>query len=195
MSLSKSPDRFTFQQQGYLKRKMEEGKTPENDEDVAYMVEFYKSAKEQKEAQEADPAWAENNLEYDLLSTDWILEKVRSNESYAQNLYAAMCNNDFQQNDLMPILKGQTWSCSWRYAGGIIADMRQEGDYIDWYCSGIRSSSEIDDESYQAMSKEDQEAYIKRKNITSLYVAESVVTNEIKADLKRLGWIVVEPTD
>mgnify|MGYP003705677079 CR=1 FL=1 len=30
--------------------------------------------------------------------TDWILEKVRESDVYAQHLYAAMCNNEFQKN-------------------------------------------------------------------------------------------------
>ena len=51
-------------------------------------------------------------------------------------MYAALCNNDFIKLDLWSILKERKWSCSWRYAGGIIAHMRQEGDYIDWYCTG-----------------------------------------------------------
>ena len=34
------------------------------------------------------------------------------------------------------ILKEDTWSCSWRYAGGIVADIEGKGDYMDYYCSG-----------------------------------------------------------
>jgi hypothetical protein len=81
-----------------------------------------------------------------------------------------MCNNDFQKLAVIPILQDQRWSCSWRSAGGIIADMREEGDYIDWYCSGIMND-EYEPEGY---------------------VPESVVTDEIREDLKRLGWIVVD---
>jgi len=122
-----------------------------------------------------DPKSHVNNMEYDLLTTDWILEKVRSSDTYAQNLYAAMCNNDFQKLEVMPILKEETWSASWRYAGGIIADMQEKGDYIDWYCSGIGDG----------LGNGDSDG-------TKNYVSESVVTDEIRADLKRLGWIVVD---
>jgi hypothetical protein len=87
-----------------------------------------------------------------------------------------MCNNDFQKLDVMPILKNQTWSASWRYVGGIVADMRQEGDYIDWYCSGIRNDDGYDPELNIAFPNG--------------YVPESAVTDEIREDLKRLGWIV-----
>lgn len=187
--LSSSPDRFTFQRDNYMERKADEGKTPENNEDVAAMFDYFTNVKNQKSQLEADPKWQKNNMEYDLRSTDWILQKVRSSRSYAQNLYAAMCNNDFQKLDVIPILTNKTWSCSWRYAGGIVADMKQEGDYIDWYCSGIRDVSlELDDDQYQALSKSEQEHYLITKN----YVSESVVTDEIREDLKRLGWIVAE---
>ena len=111
----------------------------------------------------------ENNLENDLLTTEWILEKVRNSSVYAQHLYAAMCNNEFQKREVLPILTGQTWACSWRYAGGLIADMREEGDYMDWYCSGIRDTSNLDQ-----------------------FVGESVVTEEIEQDLLTLGWNVVD---
>jgi hypothetical protein len=34
-----------------------------------------------------------------------------------------------------------TWSCSWRYAGGLVADMREQGEnYLDFYCSGYEST-------------------------------------------------------
>jgi hypothetical protein len=124
-------------------------------------------------------------MEYDLLTTDWILAKVRASDSYAQNLYAAMCNNDFTKRELWPILKEEKWSASWRYAGGIIADMRQEGDYIDWYCSGMGGLNQEYDQ------KETNEQWQKRTG----YVPESVVTEEIEQDLNRLGWIVIPYED
>jgi hypothetical protein len=115
-----------------------------------------------------------NNLEWDIVSCGWMSEKVRSDNVYAQNLYAAFCNNEFQKLDVVPILKNETWSCSWRSAGGIIAEIRGEGDYIDWYCSGIMSDPEEDGGTKKG------------------YVSESTVTEEIEQDLKRLGWIVIK---
>lgn len=184
-NLSRSPDRGTFQSGKYLERRAEEGRTPENDADVRAMVEYYNSWRKNAEEQEAKPDWRENNLEYDLRSTPWILDKVRGNESYAQNLYAAMCNNEFQKIAIWPLLKGETWSCSWRYAGGIIADMREEGDYIDWYCSGIRGGADLDEENYTDEQRE-------RLKILDRFVGEGQVTDEIREDLGRLGWNVVD---
>ena len=156
MSISRSPDRGTFSM------------APSTERDA-----LFKSIEERKQKLEQDPEWQQNNLEYDLRSTDWILDKVRTSDTYAQNLYAAMCNNDFQKRDVMPILKDETCSYSWRYAGGIIADMRQEGDYIDWYCSGIGEGLGNGD--------------VDRKKG---YVSESTVTEEIEQDLLKLGWNV-----
>ena len=125
-----------------------------------------------------DPTWQKNNMEYDLRTCEPILKKVRASDTYAQNLYAAMCNMQFQQIEVWPILKNERWSCSWRHAGGIIADMREQGDYIDWYCSGIG----------EGLGNGDADGV---KN----YVSEGVVTEEIKADLKELGWIPMEWKD
>ena len=187
--LSKSPERNTFQRDGYIKRMADDGRTPENDETVRAMVDYYANWNLKAAEQEADPDWAENNMEYDLRSTQWILDKVRADDAYAQNLYAAMCNNDFQKNEFMPKLAGKTWSCSWRYAGGIIADMQGKGDYIDWYCSGIRNDGFDDQEGEPEELTKEQLA---RKAIYDRYVSESVVTDEIRADLKRLGWEVLD---
>lgn len=101
------------------------------------------------------------NLEHDLIKSDRITEKCTNSESYSQNLYAAMCNNLFYKDD-------EEWSCSWRYAGGVLADIRDVGEsYIDWYCSGIGSSHDG-------------------------YVGESFVTDEIRSDLLQLGWTIKE---
>jgi hypothetical protein len=98
------------------------------------------------------------NLEYDLFSSETIVEKCKNSEIYSQNLYAAMANNRFFYGE-------EEWTCSWRYAGGIVADLVDaNGDYMDYYCSGIGDKAG--------------------------YVAESVVTDEIRLDLMKLGWVV-----
>jgi hypothetical protein len=148
------------------------------------MIEFYRSHQDLVREREADPKWREHNMEYDLRATDWIVAKARDSEAYAQNLYAAMCNNDFQQNAVWPVLKNQTWSASWRYAGGIVADMRGEGDYMDWYCSGIQGDADI-----ETMTAEQLEQHQWYK---ANFVSESHVTDEIRADLLKLGWLVVD---
>ena len=127
----------------------------------------------------------QDSLENDLRSTEWIIEKVKSDKVYAQHLYAAMCNNDFQRNDVWPILTGKTWSCSWRYSGQIIAKIRGEGDYLDWYCSGIVNE---DLEQWDILSEDSKKRILE----TKAHVAESDVTDEIRKDLFKLGWIVLE---
>ena len=174
--ISKSPERNSFQKEGYLKRCEEEGKEP----DASYLDMFQKII-EDADKKWLDPKSKENNLEWDLVTTDWILEKVRTNDAYAQNLYAAMCNNEFTKREMWPILKEEKWGCSWRSAGGIIADMQQKGDYIDWYCSGIRNDNNYNPDINIAYPNG--------------YVPESVVTDEIESDLNRLGWIVVKYDD
>lgn len=114
----------------------------------------------------------DHNLEEDIRACAWMLKKVVDNETYAQNLYAAMCNNVFQPNEVWPRLRDEYWSCSWRSAGGIVAELRGQGDYLDWYCSGIFGAGEAD--SFQG------------------YVDESTVTDEIRQDLFAIGW-TVEP--
>lgn len=150
--LSRSPDRYKFSEESYIKSK-EKNNEPISEE----YLEYFKNLKLIDKNTENNIDWQKNNLEYDLRSTDWILNKVRLSNSYAKDLYAALCNNDFQKLEIISILKEETWHCSWRYAGGIIANMREIGDYIDWYCSGN----------------------------------EGVVTEEIKQDLKKLGWTVI----
>ena len=141
---------------------------------------------------ENTPEFKQHNLEYDLRSTQWIVDKVRASEAYAQNLYAALCNNDFVKNEIWPILQEKSWHCSWRYAGGIVAHMRAEGDYIDWYCSGIRDINDPTEEEWNSWSSQEQ---LNWTNIYSKYVSESTVTDEIREDLLKLGWKVLPDDD
>ena len=171
--INSSPDRHTFQKEGYIKRCEEQGKLPNPD-----YVEMYKTWQEQDAANLVDLDWQQYNMEYDLRSTKWICDKVKASDSYAQNLYAAMCNMQFVKNEVWPLIKDQRWSASWRHAGGIVADMREQGDYIDWYCSGIGEGLGNGD-----------------KDGDKGYVPEGTVTDEIQEDLFKLGWIPNEWND
>jgi len=176
--VASSPERHTFQLESARERAKEDG-----EEIPEYYENFWKTAKERDEANLVDPEWQKDNMEYDLRSTKWICDKVKASDTYAQNLYAAMCNMQFIKLDVIPILKDRRWSASWRHSGGIIADMQEKGDYINWYCSGIGGlASDWDQDSetfeqWQARTK---------------YVPEGVVTEEIQEDLKKLGWVAVE---
>jgi hypothetical protein len=189
--ISKSSERFTFQRDNYIARIEQEGGNLD-DPDVVSMIKFYNSWAEQAKEQEDNPAWQKHNMEYDLRTCEWMLEKVRGDQVYAQHLYAAMCNNEFTKREMWPILKDERWSCSWRHAGGIIADMREEGDYIDWYCSGIRNDGYLDDQDDGQELTIEQE--IIRKKVAA-YVPESVVTDEISDDLFKIGWLVADLKD
>ena len=106
----------------------------------------------------------QNNLEYDLLNTQWITDKTED-DVYAQNLYAALCNNQFYKGDMK-----EPWTCSWRYAGGIVADMKwlatgKAYDYLNFYCSSALSDN-------------------------PKFVGEGTVTDEVREDLTKMGWRV-----
>ena len=68
-------------------------------------------------------------LEHDLGASARIRALVRS-DLFAALLYGALCNTQWKHT-----ASGVEWSCSWRSAGGIVATLRGEGDYLDWYCS------------------------------------------------------------
>ena len=109
---------------------------------------------------------AEHSLSTDLENSVMIQKKI-TDTRYAQNLYAAMCNMRWQKTEPWPVLKNELWSCTWRSAGGIVAELQGQGDYLTWYCSGI-------------MDPEEQ--------VKTGFVSEGVVTEEIQADLAALGW-------
>jgi len=60
------------------------------------------------------------------------LKTKLSNDDYAKDLYGALCNMKWKH-----VATGSVYSCSWRYAGGLVADMRDKKEmYLDYYCSG-----------------------------------------------------------
>lgn len=171
--MNKSPSRGTFHSQCKIEDVIAEGGDPDTDEGVLAALDIERMWNEHQAQREADEKWKQNNLEYDLRSTEWICNKAKASEAYAQNIYAALCNQSWQKNEVWPLLKGEQWGCSWRYAGGIVADMREQGDYIDWYCSGIRDVDSPDNG----------------------FRSEGHVTEEIQQDFFKLGWIPVDDHD
>lgn len=71
-------------------------------------------------------------LEDDLINSEAIKKKIRSSSATACKWYAALCNNTFYYTTDT----AKHWSCSWRYAAKIIADIYRNGDYLDWFLSG-----------------------------------------------------------
>lgn len=118
--------------------------------------------------------YLDRDLVEDLWQSDEFLSKIRTRDDYAQNVYAALCNMRWQPAEVWPVLANQYWSCSWRSAGGIVADFRTNGeDYMDWYCSGIRD-----------YSKDEADPLF----VGGGYVEEGTVTDEVREDFARLGW-------
>lgn len=120
MKLSTSPDRGSFNRE-IIEKQFQKGQiSQETYENWQSLMKRYEEEREN----------LEKNLEFDLRTCDWIVDKCKKSTEYSKNLYSALCNNIFENN------KNEEFSCSWRHAGGIVADLNEEGDYIDWYCSG-----------------------------------------------------------
>lgn len=117
---STSPERGSFYRKHWLEQ-LEQMKTSQD-----VYEGMMKMLDENDKREDEDKTF---NLGYDLRSNERMLSKARNSEVYCQQLYASLCNNQFFYGD-------KPWTCTWRFAGGIISDMIQKGDYIDWYCSG-----------------------------------------------------------
>lgn len=139
ITMRRSPDRHTFQLDNHIKRLRELGDTAENQATAAALTELYHSFRARDEHNAADPAWRRNNLEWDLRTSNLMCARVL-HDQYAKKLYAALCNTDWLRTEVIPLLRQDPnrdlWHCSWRSAGGIVANMREQGDYMDWYCAG-----------------------------------------------------------
>lgn len=92
----------------------------------------------------------EYNLDEEM-KTDVLVISYIENRDIAVDFYRALCNmrwkkdiNTTAEDKIIDKLRGidsAVWSCTWRYAGGLIAAMRNEHyntteDYMDFYCSG-----------------------------------------------------------
>lgn len=66
-------------------------------------------------------------------------------QGLAVDVYRALSNVEWRHED------GSRYSCSWRSAGGLVAEIRGAGeDYLDFYCSGREGT--VTDEIAEALS-------------------------------------------
>ena len=75
------------------------------------------------------------NKEHEFEKVLWSLsERITNENGFAQVIYAALCNTIWKR---VGDNSSNCYGCSWRYAGGLIASIRNKGeDYLDFYCSG-----------------------------------------------------------
>lgn len=83
---------------------------------------------------------AQRDLEVELIDAQWIKDKVRNEDDYAEKLYAALCNIQWYPRDSVDI-EEDVWSCSWRAAGELVGQLcNPTKDYLYLYCSGGEGS-------------------------------------------------------
>lgn len=69
-------------------------------------------------------------FEQDLMDSDEFKQKLRVDENFAQAFYCALENQAWGKD-------GDVYTCSFRYAGGLVANLRCMGEgYMDFYCCG-----------------------------------------------------------
>lgn len=120
------------------------------------------------------------DLELELKDNAAVCQRIADNEVFAQHVYAALCNQQFYPQG-EPQTEDTVFSCTWRYAGEVIANIRNhyyhepqntgiEEDYLHWYCSGM--------------------------GFLDGAVEEGVVTDEVRQVFHEMGWdIVAYPSD
>ena len=74
-----------------------------------------------------------NDLEWALKTSPTIQQKCQEQPEYRNKLYHALCNIEWQRNNAWIVLKDMWWSCTWRYAGGLVAEIYGQGNYRDYY--------------------------------------------------------------
>lgn len=74
-------------------------------------------------------------------------DQIKKNDKMACAFWSALANIEWYSPK-----RKETAGFSFRLAGSIIADIRGEGDYLDWYCCG--PVAEVSEDIGEALKKE-----------------------------------------
>jgi len=85
---------------------------------------------------------------FEVLLNKIFSEQVKEKD-FARKLYDCLCNTIWYNKTT-----GDIYSCSFRYAGDILANMRHEGEsYLDFYCNGFKGEGAYHAEVYKELNK------------------------------------------
>lgn len=56
-------------------------------------------------------------------------DRMIEDEEFCMDIWAALSNVSWHN-----VKTGENYSCSFKYAGSLIAKIIGKGDYLDWYC-------------------------------------------------------------
>jgi len=88
----------------------------------------------------------QNEMKFEEIIKKNLSDRVQD-DSFAKQLYGSLCNTIWSNKTTKDI-----YSCSWRYAGGLVAAMRFKNEnYMDFYCSG--GEGEYHSEVYKALQE------------------------------------------
>lgn len=57
-------------------------------------------------------------------------DEIKNNDDLCKSVWCALAGIIWRNDD------GEEFSATFRYAGSLIASIRGDGGYMDWYCSG-----------------------------------------------------------
>ena len=107
----------------------------------------------------------ENYFAHDFTNQLHTIKSKFDDITFAQNVYSSLCNRTWELVTDPSI----QYSCSWRFAGGLVAGIRDCGeDYLDFYCSGIHDYTESNNNGF---------------------VPEGFITTEIIKTYFDFGWV------
>lgn len=75
---------------------------------------------------------SKHDKSFEKIITNKLGSRMKRSKKFSNNVYACLCNIIWYNSSTNDI-----YSCSWRYAGGLVAEIRNIGeDYLDFYCTG-----------------------------------------------------------